>query len=116
MTETPTSPRITRKHLTRLREIYRSSGWPCRDPLEVDLIVSGLVQAERAEDALAQLIGEAMREAARQADDRGLRRGVGRDVRRAEERIDRADIDDAALARLEMRAERGREAHRAEAT
>jgi hypothetical protein len=30
-----------------LREIYRSSGWPCRDPLEVDLIVSGLVQAER---------------------------------------------------------------------
>ncbi len=47
MTDTTTSPRITRKHLTRLREIYRSSGWPCRDPLEVDLIVSGLVQAER---------------------------------------------------------------------
>ena len=47
MTDTPTSPRITRKHLTRLREIYRSSGWPCRDPLEVDLILSGLVQAER---------------------------------------------------------------------
>ena len=47
MTDTPTSPRITRKHLTRLREIYRSSGWPCRDPLEVDLIVGGLVQTER---------------------------------------------------------------------
>lgn len=47
MTATPTSPRITRKHLTRLREIYRSSGWPCRDPLEVDLIVAGLVQSER---------------------------------------------------------------------
>ncbi len=50
MTDTPTSPRITRKHLTRLREIYRSSGWPCRDPLEVDLIVGGLVQAERDSD------------------------------------------------------------------
>ncbi len=47
MTDPSTSPRITRKHLTRLREIYRSSGWPCRDPLEVDLIVGGLVQAER---------------------------------------------------------------------
>ena len=47
MTETPTPPRVTRKHLTRLREIYRSSGWPCRDPLEVDLIVGGLVHAER---------------------------------------------------------------------
>jgi hypothetical protein len=47
VTDTPTSPRITRKHLTRLREIYRSSGWPCRDTLEVDLIVCGLVKAER---------------------------------------------------------------------
>lgn len=47
MTDTLTPPSITRKHLTRLREIYRSSGWPCRDPLEVDLIVGGLVQAER---------------------------------------------------------------------
>ena len=47
MTDTPTPPRMTRKHLTRLREIYRSSGWPCRDPLEVDLIVGGLVQSER---------------------------------------------------------------------
>jgi hypothetical protein len=47
VTENPTPLRITRRHLTRLREIYRSSGWPCRDPLEVDLIVGGLVQPER---------------------------------------------------------------------
>lgn len=47
VTDATTPTRITRKHLTRLREIYRSSGWPCRDPLEVDLIVGGLVQAER---------------------------------------------------------------------
>ncbi len=47
MTEPQTPSRVTRKHLARLREIYRSSGWPCRDPLEVDLIVGGLVQPER---------------------------------------------------------------------
>lgn len=36
---------ITRRHLTRLRQIYRSSGWPCRDPIEVDLRVAGLLEA-----------------------------------------------------------------------
>jgi len=42
MTEPPT---ISRRHLTRLRQIYRSSGWPCRDPIEVDLLVAGLLEA-----------------------------------------------------------------------
>lgn len=41
------APRITRRHLTRLRQIHRSSGWPCRDPVEIDLIVGGLVYPER---------------------------------------------------------------------
>lgn len=40
-------PRIARKHLARLRQIHRSSGWPCRDPVEIDLIVGGLVLPER---------------------------------------------------------------------
>ena len=40
---------LTRRHLTRLREIYRSSGWPCRDALEVDLLVAGLLQ-QRQDD------------------------------------------------------------------
>ncbi|MCD8514487.1 MAG: hypothetical protein LRY31_00315 [Burkholderiaceae bacterium] len=35
---------LTRRHLTRLRQIYRSSGWPCRDPMEVDLLVAGLLE------------------------------------------------------------------------
>lgn len=39
------APIITRRHLTRLRQIYRSSGWPCRDPMEVDLLVAGLLEA-----------------------------------------------------------------------
>ena len=38
-------PAITRRHLTRLRQIHRSSGWPCRDLVEVDLQVAGLIEA-----------------------------------------------------------------------
>jgi hypothetical protein len=36
----------TRAHLRRLRQYFRSAGWPCHDNLEVDLLVAGL--AERA--------------------------------------------------------------------
>ena len=39
------TPDITRQHLTRLRQIHRSSGWPCRDNVEVDLLVVGLVRS-----------------------------------------------------------------------
>jgi hypothetical protein len=38
-----TQPVITRRHLARLRQIHRSSGWLCKDMLEVDLLVAGLV-------------------------------------------------------------------------
>lgn len=34
---------LTRRHMTRLREVYRSSGWPYRDAIEVDLLVAGLL-------------------------------------------------------------------------
>src|SRR5574343_568954 len=36
---------LTRRHLTRLRQIHRSSGWPCHDGVEV--IVAGLVESVR---------------------------------------------------------------------
>lgn len=36
---------ITLRHLTRLRQIHRSSDWPCRDMVEVALHVAGLVEA-----------------------------------------------------------------------
>jgi hypothetical protein len=39
-------PVITRRHLTRLRQIHRSSGWPCKDMLEVDLQVAGLIDKQ----------------------------------------------------------------------
>ena len=35
----PLTPR--RFHLTRLTSIWRSAGWPCRDPIELDLVAAG---------------------------------------------------------------------------
>ena len=37
-------PALHRRHHQRLREVYRSSGWPCQDLLEVDLLASGLLE------------------------------------------------------------------------
>jgi hypothetical protein len=34
----------TRQHRARLMHIWRSAGWPCRDPLEIDLLAAALVQ------------------------------------------------------------------------
>ena len=34
-------------HRRRLREVYRSAGWPCQDGVEVELLAAGLVQRER---------------------------------------------------------------------
>jgi hypothetical protein len=56
-------------HARRLREIYRSAGWPCQDPLEIELLAAGLlnrVQAPsgheslRVTDAGVQLIATAL--------------------------------------------------------
>ena len=34
-------PAPTRVHLTRLMHIWRSAGWPCRDPIELDVVAAG---------------------------------------------------------------------------
>ena len=34
-------------HRRRLREIWRSAGWPCQDLIEVELLACGLLQRER---------------------------------------------------------------------
>lgn len=48
----PASPRplpaLGRAHARRLREIYRSAGWPCQDPLEIELLAAGLLDRVRA--------------------------------------------------------------------
>lgn len=36
-------PRLSRAHLRRLRQYYRSAGWPCQDNVEVELLTAGLV-------------------------------------------------------------------------
>jgi hypothetical protein len=38
------SPGFTAAHRRRLREMWRSAGWPCHDALELDLLTAGLLQ------------------------------------------------------------------------
>ncbi len=44
------APLLTRHHHRRLREIYRSAGWPCHDMLEVELLAAGLLERVRSPD------------------------------------------------------------------
>ena len=39
---------LTTVHHRRLREVYRSAGWPCLDPLEVELLAAGLIERVRS--------------------------------------------------------------------
>jgi hypothetical protein len=39
-----TGPALTRAHARRLRDVYRSAGWPCQDALEIDLLAAGLLE------------------------------------------------------------------------
>jgi hypothetical protein len=43
-----TKPVIGRAHTRRLRDIYRSAGWPCQDPLEIELLAAGLLDRVHA--------------------------------------------------------------------
>ena len=38
---------ITAVHRRRLREVYRSAGWPCQDAIEVELLAAGLIERVR---------------------------------------------------------------------
>lgn len=38
-----TEPKLTRSHRTRLMQIWRSAGWPCKDGIEIDLLAARLV-------------------------------------------------------------------------
>ncbi|RYY49938.1 MAG: hypothetical protein EOO24_66865 [Comamonadaceae bacterium] len=39
---------LGRVHARRLREVYRSAGWPCCDAIEVDLLAAGLLERVRS--------------------------------------------------------------------
>lgn len=46
---------LGKAHARRLREIYRSAGWPCQDPLEIELLAAGMldrVQAPSGQESL----------------------------------------------------------------
>ena len=42
------APALGKAHARRLREIYRSAGWPCQDPLEIELLAAGLLDRVQA--------------------------------------------------------------------
>ena len=42
------APALTRHHHRRLREVYRSAGWPSLDMLEVELLAAGLLERVRS--------------------------------------------------------------------
>jgi len=44
----PAQPTLGKAHARRLREIYRSAGWPCQDPLEIELLAAGLLDRVHA--------------------------------------------------------------------
>jgi hypothetical protein len=39
---------ITALHRRRLREVYRSAGWPCLDAVEIELLAAGLLERMRS--------------------------------------------------------------------
>ncbi len=41
---------LSRHHLRRLRQYYRSAGWPCRDNIELELLEQGLVRRSHSPD------------------------------------------------------------------
>ena len=43
----PLPPALGKAHARRLREIYRSAGWPCQDPLEIELLAAGMLDRVR---------------------------------------------------------------------
>jgi hypothetical protein len=50
-----TATSLTRHQRMRLMHIWRSSGWPCQDALEIDLLAAGLLQRHTTPDGHEQL-------------------------------------------------------------
>lgn len=46
------APALGRAHERRLRDIYRSAGWPSHDALEIDLLAAGLLERAGGQGAL----------------------------------------------------------------
>jgi hypothetical protein len=73
----PARPAVpTRVQLTRLMQIWRSAGWPCHDPLELDLVAAGwaavIVDAEGRETVRVTDTGVALLADSRRRNRRAL--------------------------------------------
>jgi hypothetical protein len=44
----PSPAALGKAHARRLRAIYRSAGWPCQDPLEIELLAAGMLDRVQA--------------------------------------------------------------------
>ena len=69
-------PSLTRFHRSRLMQIWRSAGWPCKDAVEIDLLGAGLVALQVSPEGFETLrlteAGIRMLAAARQKNTRAL--------------------------------------------
>ncbi|MEQ1684546.1 MAG: hypothetical protein ABL916_12920 [Burkholderiaceae bacterium] len=84
---------ITALHRRRLRDVYRSAGWPCHDALEIELLVAGLLERVRSAgghetlrvtDAGLMMLAETQqRNRARRDAHEGLVERVAREMTRA---------------------------------
>jgi hypothetical protein len=87
------APAWTAAHRRRLREMWRSAGWPCHDAIELDLLAAGLLQRHwdshdretlRVTDAgLARLAEARQRHQAAYGEHEALVARVAREMRRA---------------------------------
>jgi hypothetical protein len=86
-------PSLGTAHRRRLREVWRSAGWPCHDNLEVELLAAGLLQRQqdsagreslRVTDAGVQVLAETLQKnrAARDAHEALVGR-LAREMQRA---------------------------------
>ena len=44
-------PALTRLHCTRLMQVWRSAGWPCKDGIEIDLLAAQLLSIQPSPDS-----------------------------------------------------------------
>lgn len=89
----PPLARLGTAHRRRLREMWRSAGWPCHDPIELDLLAAGLLQRRwdaadretlRVTDAGLQWLATArQRHQAAYTDHEALVARVAREMQRA---------------------------------
>jgi len=108
---------LTAAHSRRLREIWRSAGWPCQDLIEVELLAAGLLDRVRqpsgheklrvTDAGVAHLAETLQRNRARRDAHEDLVERVAREMTRAG-RIAwrglslRAKVDDAGESRWAM--------------